>query len=71
MLTALPLGATTFKDNDAVVFLGNTVIERAQNYGYVETSVTLASGKKNLKFLSLGDDRLKSWGSRGSFHICC
>jgi len=54
MLTALPLGATMFKDNDTVVFLGNTVIERAQKYGHLETSVTLAAGKKNLKFRNLG-----------------
>jgi hypothetical protein len=53
MLTALPLGATSFKDNDTVVFLGNTVIERAQKYGHLETSLTLASGKKNLKFRNL------------------
>ncbi len=52
-LTALPLGATSFKDNDTVVLLGNTLIERAQKYGYFETSITLASGKKNLKFRNL------------------
>lgn len=54
MLTALPLGATVFEDNDTVVFLGNTVIERSQQYGYLEASVTLAAGKKNLKFRNLG-----------------
>jgi len=53
LLTALPLGATSFKDNDTVVFLGNTVIERAQKYGHLETSLTLAAGKKNLKFRNL------------------
>jgi hypothetical protein len=52
-LTALPLGATSFKDNDTVVLLGNTLIERAQKYGHFETSITLASGKKNLKFRNL------------------
>ena len=54
-LLSIPrLEAITFKDSDVVVFLGNTVIERAQKYGHLETSVTLAAGKKNLKFRNLG-----------------
>jgi lysophospholipase L1-like esterase len=54
-LLSIPrLEAITFKDNDTVVFLGNTVIERAQKYGHLETSLTLASGKNNLKFRNLG-----------------
>ncbi len=45
--------AVEFHDNDTVVFLGNTVIERSQNYGHWETALTLASGKQNLKFRNL------------------
>lgn len=53
-LAVSPLGAVTFKDNDVTVLLGNTIIERAQKYGYIETALTLASDKKNLKFRNLG-----------------
>ena len=45
--------AVEFNDNDTVVFLGNTVIERSQNYGHWETALTLATGKQNLKFRNL------------------
>lgn len=53
VLSALRLEAALFEDNDKVVLLGNTVIERAQKYGYWETSLTLASGKKNVEFRNL------------------
>jgi len=53
MLTALRLEASLFEDNDTVVLLGNTVIERAQKYGHLETSLTLAAGRENLKFRNL------------------
>lgn len=53
-LTILPAAAVTFKDDDMIVLLGNTVIERAQKYGHFETALTLSSGKKNLKFRNLG-----------------
>lgn len=45
--------AVEFNDNDTVVFLGNTVIERSQNYGHWETALTLATGKQNLRFRNL------------------
>jgi lysophospholipase L1-like esterase len=45
--------AAIFQANDTVVFLGNTVIEREQNYGHWETALTLATGKQNLKFRNL------------------
>jgi len=54
LLQLLPLKAVTFEDNDMIVFLGNTVIERAQKYGHFETALTLAAGKENLKFRNLG-----------------
>jgi lysophospholipase L1-like esterase len=50
----LPASAVTFEDNDTVVLLGNTVIERAQKYGHLETAISLSAGKNNLKFRNLG-----------------
>ena len=50
----LPASAVTFEDNDTVVLLGNTVIERAQKYGHLETAINLSAGKDNLKFRNLG-----------------
>ena len=48
------LEAVAFKDDDMVVLLGNTVIERSQHYGHVEAALTLAGEKKNVKFRNLG-----------------
>lgn len=50
----IPASAVTFKDNDVVVLLGNTVIERAQKYGHLETAINLSTGKHKLKFRNLG-----------------
>ena len=50
----LPASAVTFEDNDTIVLLGNTVIERAQKYGHLETALTLSAGKNNLRFRNLG-----------------
>ena len=44
----------SFQDKDTVVLLGNTVIERAQKYGHIETALTLAAGEKKLRFRNLG-----------------
>ena len=44
----------TFQDQDMVVLLGNTVIERAQKHGHLETSLTLAAGEKKLRIRNLG-----------------
>jgi len=49
-----PAWSLEFQDNDRVVFLGNTVIERAQEYGHLETALTIASDKANLQFRNLG-----------------
>ena len=54
LIAALPAAALSFKDNDTVVLLGNTVIERAQKYGHLETALTLAADQPNLKFRNLG-----------------
>lgn len=53
-LAMMRLSAVTFEDGDTVVLLGNTVVERAQKYGHLETALTLASGKTDLKFRNLG-----------------
>jgi lysophospholipase L1-like esterase len=50
----LPASAVTFQDDDTIVLLGNTFIERAQKYGHLETALALAVDKKNLKFRNLG-----------------
>ncbi len=43
-----------FKDGDRVVFVGDTFIERAQRYGYLETALTLANADKRVTFRNLG-----------------
>ena len=49
----LPLQAFSLKDNDTIALVGNTVIERAQRHGILETSLILATEKENLKFRNL------------------
>ena len=46
--------ALEIKDNDKIAFLGNTFIERAQKYGYIETAIIAANPDKNLTFRNLG-----------------
>ena len=43
-----------FKDGDRVVFLGSTLIERAQKYGYWELALTLKNRDKDVTFRNLG-----------------
>ncbi|MEM1297151.1 MAG: SGNH/GDSL hydrolase family protein [Verrucomicrobiota bacterium] len=43
-----------FQNDDVVVMLGNTFIERAQQSGHIETQLTLAAGDKKVKFRNLG-----------------
>jgi lysophospholipase L1-like esterase len=49
-------GADPFllKDGDRVVWLGNTLIEREQRYGYWETLLTSHYSDKNITFRNLG-----------------
>ena len=47
-------GPLEFKDGDRVVFLGNTLIEREQRYGYWEKALTLANPDKTIIFRNLG-----------------
>ena len=46
----------TLKPGDTVVMVGNTVVERAQKFGHLETALTLAAGPEitGLKFRNLG-----------------
>jgi len=47
-------GGFEFKDGDAIVLLGSTVIEREQRYGHFETGLRLALGEKNVSVRNLG-----------------
>jgi lysophospholipase L1-like esterase len=42
-----------FKDGDRVVFLGDTLMEREGNYGYIETMLTARSAGKKVIFRNL------------------
>src|SRR5262249_13788810 len=43
-----------FADGDRVVFIGNTLIEREQRYGYWETAVTALHPDRNITLRSRG-----------------
>lgn len=43
-----------FKDEDDVVLLGSTVIEREQRYGYFETALALGNPDKKIRVRNLG-----------------
>jgi lysophospholipase L1-like esterase len=51
-----------FKDGDRVVFLGSTLIEREQKYGYWEYALTLRSLDVNVTFRNLGWSGDTVWG---------
>jgi hypothetical protein len=56
------------RDGDRVVFLGNTLIERAQKYGYWETMLTARYPNKSITFRNLGWSGDTVWAdSRGMF----
>ncbi len=42
------------KDGDRIVLVGDTLIERDQRYGYLETLLSIANPDKNLVFRNLG-----------------
>ncbi len=46
--------AFEFQDGDRVVFIGSTLIEREQKYGYWEHALTLKNKDKNVMFRNLG-----------------
>lgn len=54
ILTFRPALALTLENNDRVVFLGNTLVERAQKYGHFEAALTLAADAENVTFRNLG-----------------
>ncbi|MGP0063225.1 MAG: SGNH/GDSL hydrolase family protein [Isosphaeraceae bacterium] len=43
-----------FHDGDRIVLVGDTLIERDQRYGYLETTLTALNADKNLTFRNLG-----------------
>lgn len=56
------------RDGDRVVFLGNTLIERAQKYGHWEAALTAGFPEANVTFRNLGWDGDTVWAeSRGMF----
>lgn len=56
------------KDGERVVFLGNTLVEREQEYGDWELQLTLAAGEKKVTFRNLGWSGDTVWAeSRGLF----
>lgn len=46
--------ALSFEENDMVVLVGNTFVERAQKYGYFEAGLTRSTDQKGVKFRNLG-----------------
>lgn len=49
--------AFRFQNDDMLVFVGNTFVERAQRFGYVETLLDLEAGRqdaKNVRYRNLG-----------------
>ena len=42
------------KDGDRIVLVGDTLIERDQRYGYLETLLSISNPDKNLVFRNLG-----------------
>ena len=42
------------KDGDRIVLVGDTLIERDQRYGYLETMLSISNPDKNLVFRNLG-----------------
>jgi lysophospholipase L1-like esterase len=50
------------KEGDRVVFLGNTLIEREQRYGYWELALTTRFPDKNIQFRNLGWSGDTVWG---------
>lgn len=57
-----------FRDGDRVVLLGNTLIEREQEYGHWEARLILANRDKTLQFRNLGWSGDTVWAeSRGMF----
>ena len=70
ILFAAPAAAEPFelKDGDRVVFVGATLIEREQRYGYWEAALTSRWPDRNVTFRNLGWSGDTVWGdARASF----
>src|SRR6476659_1950789 len=56
------------RDGDRVVWIGNTLVEREQGYGYWETLLTARYPERNISFRNLGWSGDTVWAeSRGVF----
>src|SRR3954447_15615416 len=63
-----PPKAFEFKDGDRVVWIGNTLVEREQRYGYWETALVAANADKRITVRNLGWSGDTVWGeARGRF----
>ena len=51
-----------FKDGDRIVWIGNTLVEREQRYGYWETALLVANKDKKITFRNLGWSGDTVWG---------
>src|SRR5437868_759750 len=49
-----PAKPFAFTDGDRVVWLGGTLVEREQRYGYWETALLAANADKNITLRNLG-----------------
>lgn len=54
LIGANPVQPFEFKDGDRVVWLGGTLVEREQRYGYWETALIAANPDKNITVRNLG-----------------
>lgn len=51
---AAPVGEPLLRDGDRVVLVGDTLIERAQSYGYLETALTSRHPGQDIRFRNVG-----------------
>jgi len=54
MFAAAPTKPFELRDGDRVVFLGDTLMEREKDYGYIELMMTLRFPERNVTFRNLG-----------------
>jgi lysophospholipase L1-like esterase len=54
LIIAAPPAPFEFKDGDRIVWLGNTLVEREQRYGYWESALLAANADKKISVRNLG-----------------